>query len=108
MRTVNRGGSGLHSLTSFIHSCSGSHTLHQAQGSMAPRVGELNVTYPHTLDRIAREGSGVKERGQETQRQRDRKNEQEAFSPLWRLGWGTCLINSGPSDLPGATKSTDP
>lgn len=36
--------------------------LHQAQGSMAPRVGELNVTDPHTLNRIAREGSGVRDR----------------------------------------------
>lgn len=46
----------------FIHSCSGTHMLHQARRPRvrAPRVGELND--PHALNCIAREGSGVKER----------------------------------------------
>lgn len=33
---------------------------------MAPSAGELNVINPATLNRIATEGSGVKERDRET------------------------------------------
>lgn len=66
VRTVSRGGSGLLGLTSFIHvavpTC---YTRQGGPGSMAPRVGELNVIDPRTLNRIAGEGSGVKERDRE-------------------------------------------
>lgn len=83
-RTVNREGSSP-ARPNFMHSGSnidGSHWVTRpggipaiAQGSMAPRVGELNATNPHTLTCTAREGPRVKER--QTERQRDTHRDRE-------------------------------